>query len=189
VLSSAITLPLALRQVNTNNITSFDSEEDFMQAMSDVPSDASAEAKDVSAEDQMGEEGEIDVHDYSLPRHLPDQQAGRQPSSDWNYKLYKTFWNLQSYFSADTKALDTTEKWSSLQESLTEVFALLQAHGSDKEGDSSSGSIDQSNSEAIAEDNATMKTYFGCKFLTSAKVSDLLCHPLRLIMIADDNRM
>lgn len=160
---------MSSEKVNTNNITSFDSEEDFMLAMSETPSTVSAEAKEMTG-DQV-EEGEVDINNFTLPRHLPDEEtSSRKLQSTWNYNLYKTFWNLQSYFSADSKALDTSEKWTLLQQSLTEVFDLLEAHGSENDGSGDAAEKDL-NANSVTD---TIKTYFGCKFLTSAKVL-LIC--------------
>jgi THO complex subunit 1 transcription elongation factor len=75
-----------------------------------------------------------------------------------DYSMYKTFWGVQSFFSSEAKTMESAEAWSGLQQALDQVFGLLLSHGDES---------------VKRESNSSPTTYFGCKYLTSAKLIGL----------------
>lgn len=148
-----------------NNKTIYDTEEAFVAALEEENRNL---APIKSEDDRMTNDdaGVDNMKEYRLQSSYDDAELSKRKSflgESCDYDLYKVFWGLQNYFSSETKAMDDATVWASIVQSLDKIFGLLL-------------SIPVETADSSSKEAHETSTYFGCKYLTSAKVCTIIMY-------------
>ena len=136
-------------EFNTDNVTSFEDEEDFVEGRKEA---ATGTGTGAGMGAGMGASGGADE----------DDDAADAPI---DYNTYRTFWMLQSFFVDPSKAVASPEAWKSVTGGLGVMFDAFEGHAF-SDADLKAAADDGRKGDASNDEEA----FYCTKFLTNSRL-------------------
>lgn len=145
-------------KINSSNLTQYESEAAFFETNKIVDDDNAMEVD--TAVHSATEESKVESEgSLTASSSTGGELQGNLASL---YNDYKTFWSLQSHFtatSADGKVLEGISKWREFHSNALSVLATLAKHN-----------YSEAEIRQAAQTGQREVAYMGCKFLTSSQL-------------------
>lgn len=169
-------------KVNTGNCTAYEDKEEFLSA---VTSDVAplVETEEKREEDEVhGEEEDGEVSDSgAMDVTVVGQMNNLSSAIEYDYSLYRTFWDIQKFLSSDPKSTSSKSSWCEMMSAADSILSVFESNKYSpselKQAQIRREKVKQTALQCSTQISSlstasgrNQHVYMGCKYLTSSQL-------------------